>query len=104
MVHELPMKHGVELKRKREVLHQLKKLKENPAWVHLCSHIDGVNKQRQEALLAPALTVEAQQKQNYEKGIILGTQLFTAGIDLSITDLEIDVALLEKKVNEDEDD
>lgn len=100
MAEELPMKHGIELRRKREILHQLKKLKANPAWVHLCQHIESVNKQRQDSLLAPALTPEMQMKQNYDKGIILGSQLFTQGIDLSIGDLENDIALLEKKVED----
>lgn len=99
-MHELPMKHGIELRLKRETLHQLKKLKENPAWTYLCQHIDKVNTQRKESLLQPAYTQELQQKQNYDKGIIMGTQMFTAGIDISISDLDNDIALLEKKVED----
>lgn len=100
MAEELPVRHDIELRMKREVLHQLRTLKKSPAWVHLTKHIEKGNKDRQEFLLRPAYTTEAQQEQNYQKGIIMGTQLFTGGIDLLINDYSNDIALLEKKVED----
>lgn len=103
MAEELPMRHEIELRVKREVVHQLNKLKESPAWIHLCQHIERTNKERQEFLLRPAYTTEAQQQQNYEKGVILGTHLFTGGIDILINDYSNDIAILEKKVTDEHD-
>jgi hypothetical protein len=100
MTEELPDSHRIEYKKKKELLHQLTVLKKSPAWTHLCDHIKKMNRKRKEEVLAPAYTPELVNKQNYEKGIIMGSEMFAAGVDLEIVSLTEDVATLEKKLGD----
>lgn len=103
MVHELQPSHRIELKMSRELLHQLKSLKESPGWKHLVQHISRSNAKRRDELANPAYSMEALQKQNFEKGILLGSEMFTAGIDLEIDRLTNGIAALEKKLGDDDE-
>lgn len=87
----------------RELLHQLRQLKKQPGWVHLCKHISAKNKERTASVSQPAYSMETMQKQNFEKGIILGSEMFAAGVDLEIERLTNEIAALEKTLGESND-
>lgn len=100
MAEELPDSHSIELKKKKELCHQLLVLKQSPGWRHLCEHIKKMNGKRKEEVLAPAYTPELVSKQNYEKGIIMGSEMFAAGVDLEINSLTVDIEVLERKLGD----
>jgi hypothetical protein len=103
MPEELPDSHRIEYKKKVELLHQLKQLKKSPGWIHLCAHIASTNRERRASVEAPAYTMEVMQKQNYDKGVIMGSEMFAAGVDLEINRLETDIDALRRKVGDNDD-
>lgn len=104
MVHELPKSHKIELKMARELVYQLKQLKDQPGWKHLCSHIREKNKERRASVEQPAYSMEVMQKQNFDKGVILGSEMFAAGVDFEINRLTQDIAALESKIGDNDDE
>lgn len=104
MVHELPKSHKIELKMARELVFQLRQLKEQPGWRHLCTHIADKNKERRASVEAPAYSMELMQKQNFDKGVIIGSEMFAAGVDFEINRLTNEIAALESKIGADDDE
>lgn len=103
MAEEIPDTHRIELKKKKELFHQLKVLAENAGWKHLCTHIAEKNQERRTSLLSPAYTMEQMQKQNYDKGVILGSEMFAQGAKFEMDRLSQDIQVLEKKLGEQDD-